>query len=141
MQTYRLRTRTLPVPYPLQAWTAWVSSDGSEHEIQGPFPVLAIRTVEIEVEASLQPSELRHVEEDDAVESRLERRLHFMAGMDPQIYLLLQHDGTWESPWVPLASGDLPASAERAFLSYEAAERAVREELEDIARRSGRQGQ
>jgi|GEM_PF-1808283 hypothetical protein len=143
MRTYRLRTRTLPVPHPLQAWLARVSSDGAEHEIRGPFPVLAIRTVEIEVEARLQPSGSRDwpLEEDDDIESWLEERLALMAQGDYDVYLLLQHDETWESPWVPLAAGGLPAGAERAFFSYEAAERAVREALERIAHRSGRQGQ
>lgn len=143
MRTYRLRTRTLPVPHPLQAWLARVSSDGSEHEIRGPFPVLAIRTIEIEVEASLEPSMLRDrpATTEYDVESWLEHRLDWMAEADFNIYLLLQHDGTWQSPWVPLAAGGVPAGAERAFFSYEAAERAVREALENIARRSGRQGQ
>ncbi|GBD12106.1 hypothetical protein HRbin24_00106 [bacterium HR24] len=142
MRIYRLRTRTLSVPHPLQVWLARVSSDGAKHEIRGPFPVLAIRTIEIEVEASLESSMLRDrpATTDYAVESWLEQRLDERTQADYRVYFLLQHDGTRESPWVPLAAGGVPAGAERAFFTHEAAERAVREALEKIARRSGRQG-
>lgn len=133
MATYRKRTRTIPVPHPLRVWTAWVAEDGSEHEIDGPFPVLAIRVVEAEVERTLQSSlwEEESLEEADAVDEWLEKRLDLSTEFDPRIYLLVAAE--CDSPWIQV--GGLSPGDYRAFFSYSAAEQAVKEVLERIARR------
>jgi len=96
--------------------------------------------VETEVEGRLHLDEDHSPTTDGVADVWLGEWLDMSTEFD-RVYLLVQHDGTWESPWVPLASGSLPAGAERAFFSHETAERVVRAALETIARRSGRQGQ